>query len=80
MAWAARTDRHGIREERLEGLNAAGGERVAPEHIPVALTAGGFAYDDRTIQVFDPDGGRHVRRGRASEPRGVVCGRRWPLL
>ena len=56
--------------EALETIDVMDGDPVATEHIPSALTAGGFVYGDGATQVvFVPTGANHVHRARAADTR-----------
>lgn len=49
----------------LEDLHVKDGDEVAVEHIPTALTAGSFVYDDGATQRFEPGGHTtYVEHGR----------------
>lgn len=51
--------------EALETIHVLDGEPVATEHIPTALTAGEFVYDDGATQVFEPTGATtYVEHGK----------------
>ncbi|MGW4488488.1 hypothetical protein ACWEOE_32165 [Amycolatopsis sp. NPDC004368] len=58
---------------RVETLTVANGDPVESKHIADALTAGRFAYDDGSTQVFEPGGSTtNVDRGRLSEGEWYV--------
>ncbi|MFI5610360.1 hypothetical protein [Amycolatopsis sp. NPDC051903] len=51
----------------LENLAVADGDPVDTEHIAGALTAGRFAYDDGSTQIFEPGGATtYLEHGRPS--------------
>lgn len=59
--------------ESLKDLTVADGDPVATEHIPVALTAGPFGYDDGATQTFEPGGATvYVEGGRPSHGEWYV--------
>ncbi len=59
----------------LEEIDAENGGLVEPEHIPVALTAGRFRFDDGALQVFNSDGTTtYTEHGRPSEGTWYVEG------
>ena len=61
--------------QRLDEIDAANGELVPPDLIPVALTAGTFRLDDGAMQVFDPDGTTtYTEHGRPSEGTWYIEG------
>lgn len=51
--------------EALENIHAMDGDPVVTEHIPAALTAGWFVYDDGATQVFETAGATtYVEHGK----------------
>ncbi|HJP74750.1 MAG TPA: hypothetical protein VJ914_10805 [Pseudonocardiaceae bacterium] len=59
--------------ESIKDLRVADGDPVAAEHIPAAVTAGTFAYDDGATQVFEPGGATtYVDGGRPSHGEWYV--------
>lgn len=49
--------------ESIKNLRVADGDPVAAEHIPMAVTAATFAYDDGATQVFEPGGATTYAEG-----------------
>jgi hypothetical protein len=57
----------------LANVHATDGATVAAEHIPIALTAEMFVYQDGATQKFEPDGTTvYVDRGRRTEGEWYV--------
>ena len=57
----------------LQNLGVADGDPVSTEHIPTAVTAGSFAYDDGATQTFEPGGGTtYVEHGQRSHGKWSV--------
>jgi hypothetical protein len=64
----------------LEDLHVEDGDTVAAEHIPTALTAADFTYDDGATQRFDSNGATtYVEHGRTTRGEWYVDedGRFW---
>jgi hypothetical protein len=64
----------------LEDLHVEDGAEVAVEHIPTALTAAGFAFDDGATQRFEPGGDTtYVEHGRPTRGKWYLDddGRFW---
>ena len=52
----------------LDGILVSDGDAVATMHIPTALTAGGFVYDDGATQIFESAGATiYGEQGRSTE-------------
>ena len=52
----------------LEDLQVEDGDEVAVDHIPMALTAATFAFDDGATQRFEPGGATtYVEHGRPTQ-------------
>ena len=53
---------------KLDEIDAANGEPVPADLIPLALTSGTFRFDDGAIEVFKAEGTTtYTERGRPSE-------------
>ena len=68
----------------LQDIDVADDDPVAGEHIPLALTAGNFVYNDGSTQVFEADGatsyvehGRETRGSWNVDDKGRFCSF-WP--
>lgn len=59
--------------EALRGIDVGDDDRVAADHISLALTVGPLAYDDGAVQMFETGGATtYIEHGRETRGRWHV--------